>query len=125
MWSAVLSASVTPATGAGSKLDAPPDRSTIKRSRRPSSAAMAQSLAAAAGQAIGNGVTGFRHDDPSRRHNMAVLDNDESALQPRSQSLFYRLGHRGRGLPGPEHDHTLIATQVIPAPADDQLLAVS
>jgi hypothetical protein len=70
-------------------------------------------------------VTGFRHDDPSRRHNMAVLDHDESAMQTRSQPLFYCPGHRRRGLPGPEHDHTLIATQVIPTPADDQFLAVS
>jgi hypothetical protein len=56
---------------------------------------------------------------------MAVLYHDEAALQPRSQPLFYRPGHRGRRLPGPDHDHTFIATQVIPTPPDDQLLAVS
>jgi hypothetical protein len=56
---------------------------------------------------------------------MALLDHDESAVQPRSQPLFYRPSHRGRGLPSPDHDHTLIATHVIPAPADDQLIAVS
>jgi hypothetical protein len=56
---------------------------------------------------------------------MAVLDHDESAMQPRPQSLFYRLGHRGRSLSSPEHDHALIATQIIPTPADDQLIAVS
>jgi hypothetical protein len=70
-------------------------------------------------------VTGFHHDDPSRRHNMAALYHDESTLQPRSQPLFYRPSHRGRGLTSPDHDHTLKATQVIPTPADDQLLAVS
>jgi hypothetical protein len=56
---------------------------------------------------------------------MAVLDHDESTLEPRSQPLFYRPGHRRRCLPSPKHDHTLIATQVIPTPADFQLLAVS
>jgi hypothetical protein len=70
-------------------------------------------------------MTGLHHDDPFRRHNMAVLDDDESALQPKSQPLFYCLSHGGRGLPSPKHNHTLIATQVIPTPADDQLLAVS
>jgi hypothetical protein len=70
-------------------------------------------------------MTSLRHDDLFRRHNMAVLDDDESAPQPRSQSLFYRLSHRGRGLSSSKHDHTLITTQVIPAPADRQLLAAA
>jgi hypothetical protein len=70
-------------------------------------------------------VGGFRHDDPFRRHNMAVLYYDEPALQSTSQPLFYRLGHRARRLPSPDHDHTLIATQVIPMPANDQLVAAS
>jgi hypothetical protein len=70
-------------------------------------------------------MTGFRHDDPSCRHSMAVLYHDEPALQPTSQPMFYHPGHRGRRLPGPDHDYTLITTQVIPTPADDQLLSVS
>jgi hypothetical protein len=70
-------------------------------------------------------MTGLRYDDPFRRYNMAVLDYDESALQPKSQPPFYRLGHEGRGLPCPEHNHPLIATQVIPTPADDQPFATS
>jgi hypothetical protein len=56
---------------------------------------------------------------------MAVLNHDEAALQPRSQPLFYRLGHRSRRLSGSGHDDTLIATQVIPPPTDDQFIAVS
>ncbi len=56
---------------------------------------------------------------------MAVLDDDESALQPRSQPLLYCLGHGRRGLSSAEYEHTLVATQVIPAPADDQFFAVS
>jgi hypothetical protein len=70
-------------------------------------------------------MTRLRHDNPFRRQTMAVLDYDESAMQPKSQPLFDCLGHRGRSLPSPEHNHTLIATQVIPTPADDQLVAVS
>jgi hypothetical protein len=64
-------------------------------------------------------VAGFRYDDPFRRQAMAMLHHDEPALQPTSQSLFYRTGHRGRRLSSPDYDHTLIATQVIPTPADD------
>jgi hypothetical protein len=56
---------------------------------------------------------------------MAVLYHDVPALQPTSQPLFYHPGHRSSCLSGPDHDHTLITTQVIPTPADDQLLSVS
>jgi hypothetical protein len=69
-------------------------------------------------------MTGFRHNNPFRRHNMAMLDHDESALQSKAQPLFYRLGHRSRGLPCPDHDDMLIAAQVIPTLANDQFFAV-
>jgi hypothetical protein len=70
-------------------------------------------------------MTGLRHDDPFRRCNVAMLDDDESAMKPKSQPPFYRLGHGGRGLPSPKHNYPLIATQVIPTPANDQPFAVS
>jgi hypothetical protein len=38
-------------------------------------------------------MTGLHHDNLFRRQTMAVLDYDESTLQPKSQPPFYRLGH--------------------------------
>jgi hypothetical protein len=70
-------------------------------------------------------MTGFRHNDSFRRRNMAMLDHNEAAVQSRAQPLFYRLGHRGRGLPCPDHDDMLIVTQIVPTPANDQFLALS
>jgi hypothetical protein len=64
---------------------------------------------------VGHRVAGLEQPHPARRGKMAVLDGDDAVDDPVAQHLLGRCGHRARGLPGADHQHSAVGWHDAPA----------